>query len=360
MCIADASWWDLKANYCAPGDNFAGRRICFHTTAGSFPYDMSALQRLGDCCRRLLGSHGVDVQVSYDFEGHQGCAKVGQCLGPHLCRLSAHSRGFFDLRLQLLLPAAAQLAQVTSLEFDVYAPENISLLGQSHMLTVLHVNVWRPVQLTAPLPRLQTLGLRFYGSLVREYNLQCLFSAAPALRQLDLEYKVRWGPFGLDRWDLDALVGLQCQQLHLLTSDTDTITEHTVKLLACIQCPLKLRIGAGLELELLEEHATPDTAGKAPRFGALTFISLQRALNALWDRRGALLPDVQRLEIVDIPLDLSDSQLPIKSILSMCPALRHLSLHACPPLSLAAQPEVLCAPVDAFQSHAKLVSLTCE
>ena len=37
-------------------------------------------------------------------------------------------------------------------------------------------------------------------------------------------------------------MGLQCQQLHLLTVSSNAVDEHTVNLLARIQCPLKLNI----------------------------------------------------------------------------------------------------------------------
>ena len=115
------------------------------------------------------------------------------------------------------------------------------------MLRVLHVNVRHSVLLTASLPYLHTLGLRFYGTLLREVNLQYLFSGVPALRQLvvECEHDYVWGEnnlCALDRWDVEALVGLQCQQLDLLTVDTSIIDDHTMNLLACIQCPLKLSI----------------------------------------------------------------------------------------------------------------------
>lgn len=49
-------------------------------------------------------------------------------------------------------------------------------------------------------------------------------------------------PGGLRTGDMEALVGLQCQQLDLLTLITSNIDEFSVSLLARIQCPLNLRV----------------------------------------------------------------------------------------------------------------------
>lgn len=78
-------------------------------------------------------------------------------------------------------------------------------------------------------------------------DLQCLFSHAPALRQLVLDGKVPLGCteafwWGLQRRDFEVLVRLRCQQLDLLTVFTEIIGDQSVTLLARIQCPLKLRI----------------------------------------------------------------------------------------------------------------------
>ena len=66
MCAADIDEQGLKAYYCTPGDIFAGRRVCFHSRFSPVYtyYDEPAQQELGACCRRLLGSRGVDVQIS--------------------------------------------------------------------------------------------------------------------------------------------------------------------------------------------------------------------------------------------------------------------------------------------------------
>lgn len=54
---------------------------------------MPDLQKLGDCCRRLLGSLDVDVQVSvctsrcWLVESSE-CARMVKCLAPHLNGMS--------------------------------------------------------------------------------------------------------------------------------------------------------------------------------------------------------------------------------------------------------------------------------
>ena len=367
VCIADADRRDLKANYFAPGDIFAGRRICFYSTTPGDLAVVPALQELGDCCRRLLSSRGVDVQVSvcmgFWYEPlDDRVARVVNCLAPHLCGLSAHPRHQQGFRRQHLLPAAAQLEQVTG----IADARCLSWLGHFHLLKVLHIDVQRqhPAFLLPPLPRLHTLSLRFSGTLLREVNWQCLFSCAPALRQLVLdcaEHPCHEGSHdGLDRWDIEALVGLQCQQLDLLTLETDAVDEHTVQLLAGIQCPVKLSINT-YDWRRLNSAPLNVLLALLPNLVALTFISLDtKLLDALWDQHGPCLPDVQCLEIWRLCLAKPDSHLPLQRILSRCPALKHLSLHADdPPLSRAQRSEVYARLSHAFQ-NAKLVSLVCE
>ena len=149
---------------------------------------MPDLQKLGDCCRRLLGSLDVDVQVSVCTSRcclveSSECARMVKCLAPHLNGMSQdvnwspEPEGFM---LSDLLPAAAQLEHVTS-------TEDLSLLGHFRMLKELHVVVQNSFHLTAPLPQLHTLALSFFGSSLGESNLQCLFTQAPCLRQLALD-----------------------------------------------------------------------------------------------------------------------------------------------------------------------------
>ena len=222
-----------------------------------------------------------------------------------------------------------------------------------------------PFELTASLPLLHTLSLRSFDPLLSQLNLQCLFSHAPALRQLELGCVEE--PFGqlrshcgLDRWDIKALMGLQRQQLDLLTVNTSTIDEHPVKLLARIQCPLKLSIdvscwsslGSVLLLTLL---------ARLPNLVALTLTHIECASNALWDQRGAILPDVQRLEITHVPLCRSDSHVPLQNFLSMCPEVKHLCLreNSCTALHDERYPPEGHARLwHAFKCCPKLVSLT--
>lgn len=79
-------------------------------------------------------------------------------LAPHLGGMMFEPRlipcGLF---LQQLLPAAAQLERACP---EVFIPD-ISVLGQLYMLKGLCVTVKVLFQLTAPLPWLHTLGLRF-------------------------------------------------------------------------------------------------------------------------------------------------------------------------------------------------------
>ena len=125
---------------------FAGRRICFPCTPPRDEADLP-LQKLGDCCRRLLGSHGVIVQVSVSTSPlANNCDTVVKCLVPHLCGMEVMRREPFGFSLQQLLPAAAQLERAC-----IYTtPDDISMLGQFHMLKELHVNVLHFVQLTVP------------------------------------------------------------------------------------------------------------------------------------------------------------------------------------------------------------------
>ena len=287
------------------------------------------------------------------------CPPVVECLAPHLPGMSIERPSGRGFRLRDLLPAAAQLEQV---EF-IWSWYDFSLLGQFHMLMALHVNVEYSLQLTAPLPQLHTLTLRFHDTPLREANLQCLFPQAPALRQLVVEDYHRkavpgwWqGPHALGRGDMEALVGLQCQQLDLLTVSTNAIDEHTVNLLARIQCPLKLSVDIQ-EWSLLGSAPLLTLLARLPNLVALRLISLPYASNALWDQRGACLPDVRRLEMIDLPLHMADSHLPLLSILSMCPALMHLTLHGYPKVEMAEQPDIYTCLWHAVISCAKLTSL---
>ena len=253
--------------------------------------------------------------------------------------------------LHHLLPAAVQLERA-SIDVD---PDDMSMLGQFHMLKELHVNVHHVMQLTAPLPRLHRLILRFYKTWWTMVDPQCLLSQAPALRQLVLDCMTQY--LGLNKWDMEMLVHLPCQQLDLLTVVTNTIDEHTVTLLARIQCPLKLRINIMIWSGLGSAPLFSLLAG-LPNLIALQLVQLDRALNALWDQCGAILPHVQRLEVDWLPLPMSDFCLPLQSILSMCPALKHVYLHSFEEVSLTSRLEVRVRFWHAFKSCAKLVSLT--
>ena len=360
LCAARNRGAGLRADSCDPGDIFAGRRICFPCTPPENGADLE-VQQLGDHCRRLLSSHGVNVQISmcgdmWRFSDNK-CAMV-KSLAPHLCRMVYSApRLSPGIRLQTLLPAAAQLEQVMHIDMD---PNDVSLLGQFHMLKELHVTLRHPVQLTAPLPQLHTLRLMFHGTVLREVNLQCLFTHAPALRQLvvDCGEERATNRNSLNIWDMEALVRLQCLQLDLLTIHTIAIDEHSVTLLARIQCPLKLsigirrwgccRLGKGAPLLTL-------LAG-LPNLVELELFSFPHGSYVLWDQRGAILPYVRRLAVNFWPA--SDLQLLTQSILSMCPALTHLSLHSHTYISLAARLEVHAQLWPAFKICAKLVSLT--
>ena len=116
MCAAGAGGQGARIDCCAAGDIFAGRSIRFHASSSEMP----DLQNLGDCCRRLVGSHGVDVQVSLCMRGPgfyiPYMPEVVKCLAPHLCGISrSQSTDWLGISLQPLLPAAAQLEQVTCL-----------------------------------------------------------------------------------------------------------------------------------------------------------------------------------------------------------------------------------------------------
>ena len=232
-------------------------------------------------------------------------------LTPHLRGLSLHPRQGYGFNLRHFLPAAAQLEQITGIE-DKF----LSCLGHLHMLKVLHIDVRQRHQhstlLTAPLPRLHTLSLRFHGTLFRQVSWQGLFSHAPALRQLVLDCSAYPGwpngsHDGLDTWDIEAMVGVQCQQLDLLTLETDAIDEHIVHLLARIQCPLKLSINI-CNWRRLRSAPLNTLLAHLPNLVALTLILLSYVL---WDQHGSCLPDVQRLEIVSLPPQTNSSNLPI-------------------------------------------------
>ena len=107
--------------------------VCFHSTIMGSADNVPALQELGDSCRRLRGSHSVDVQVSLCMQcGHYSecsdakVAKVVKCLVPHLCGMSVPPN-HFGISLQPLLPAAAQLERLEAIETD---SKTFSLLGQ--------------------------------------------------------------------------------------------------------------------------------------------------------------------------------------------------------------------------------------
>ena len=367
MCAAGAGGQGPQLDCCAAGDIFAGRSICFYKTTCASSDEMPDLQNLGDCCRRLVGSHGVDVQVSVCLKGrhdyNRDIAKVVKCLAPHLNGI-LQCTDSLGVSLQPLLPAAAQLEQVTSFVID---SNSFSLLGQFQALKVLNVIVGHPFELTACLPQLHTLTLRSLEPLLSLLNLQCLFSQASALRQLELGC-LAWqqdANCGLDRWDMhihkEALVGLQYQQLDLLTVDTCYTDEHTVKsLLARIQSPLKLSIDIYC-WSSLKSAPLFTLLARLPNLVSLGLLNLKAASNALWDQRGAILPNVQRLEITHVPLYESDSHLPLESILSMCPAVKHVCLRGHrAPNHTKYPPEIYARLWHAFKTCAKLVSLTLE
>ena len=292
------------------------------------------------------------------YDSSTACARVVTGLAPHLSGISVQ-----PLRLQTLLPAAAQLEHVAFIDM---ASDNLSLLGHFHVLKELRVHVQHLVQMPVPLPQLHTLGLFFCGASWRDGNLQCLLSQAPALRQLVLDRvdsgllrraKTRHAP-GLNRWDMEALVGLQCQQLDLLTVASSAIDEHFVSLLARFQCPLKLSIDTA-HWNLDGRAPLLTLLARLPNLVALTLKDLHEATDAIWDQHGGLLHGVQRLEITHT-LEANNSHLPLQSILSMCPALKHLSLHSWPWLSHLAQVEVHARLWHTFKTCAKLVSLKCD
>ena len=357
VCAAGAGGQESQIVCCAAGDIFAGRSIRFYKTTCAYSDEMPDLQNLGDCCRRLVGSHGMDVQVSVCLKGHhdynRDIAKVVKCLASHLNGI-LQCTDSLGVSLQPLLPAAAQLEQVTSHVFD---SDSFSLLGQFQALKVLDVIVGHPFELTACLPQLHTLTLRSLEPLLSQLNLQCLFSQASALRQLELG--LAWqqeAHYGLDRWDMEALVGLQCQQLDLLTVHTIYIDEHTVKSLARIQSPLKLSIDIYCWSSLRSAPLFTLLA-RLPNLVSLRLLKLKAASIALWDQREAILPNVQRLEITHVPLHGRDSHLPLQSILSMCPAVKHVCLRGHRKV-YHDPPEDYARLWHAFKTCAKLASLT--
>ena len=177
VCVAGIDGQGVRANYTTPGDIFAGRHIRFHSRIRGLRSGLPALLKLGDCCRRLVSSHGIDVQVAWSIVAiRENCefARAVKLLVPHLCEV--WMRSGLCLRLQMLLPAAAQLEFVDSI--NMVEPEDFSLLGQFHMLKELHLMTGHPVQLTELLPRLHTLSLTHAGiwSMWSEHKLQCLVS----------------------------------------------------------------------------------------------------------------------------------------------------------------------------------------
>ena len=160
---------------------------------------------------------------------------------------------------------------------------------------------------------------------------------------------------GLIRWDLEVLERLQCQQLDLLSVCLDTIDEPSVTLLARIQCPLKLCINAvrwSTSVPLFRLLAG------LPNLIILVVLCPPEASSALWAQCGAVLSYVQRLEVDYYPLPLRDLHLPLGSILSICPALKHLSLHTYNSVSRAEKLHVHARFWHAFKSCANLISLT--
>ena len=113
-------------------------------------------------------------------------------------------------------------------------------------------------------------------------------------------------------------------------------------------------------MEPLGKRAPLTLLARLPNLVALRLISLSCASDALWDHCGACLPAVRRLEIVYLPLHMNDSHLPLVSILSMCPALKHLSLLGYPSLRAAERPGIHTRLWHAFKSCAKLTSLQIE
>ena len=182
-------------------------------------------------------------------------------------------------------------------------------------------------------------------------------SHAPALRQLVLDCAVQpgWQSCGLHKRDMEALVHLQCQQLDVLTLVTHIIDEQSVSLLARIKCPLKLDIDTVCWSSLGSAPLFTLLAG-LPNLTELELTLIQYASNVLWDQRGAILPYVQRLKVVAVPL--RDSLLTCQSILGMCPALKHLHLHSASCVTVADRLEFHADLWHAFKSCAKLASLT--
>ena len=361
VCVAGIGRQGLKASYCSVGDTFAGRQIRCHRKAigwiAATSSDVSTLQEMGDCCRRLVSSHSLDVQVSVNIAWYappNTCATAVAGLAPHLYGISA-----LPLRLQTLLPAAAQLEHIALIDMD---SEDLSLLGQFCMLKELHVYGQHLVQLTAALPQLHTLRLIFHDTSTPwgDGSLQCLLSQVPALRQLVLCLPPRLtepqDPLGLSRWDMEALVGLQCQQLDLLTVFNSAIDEHTVGLLAHIQCPLKLSIDID-RWHLKGKMPLFSLLARLPNLIALRLEDLDTVSDVISDQSGGFLHHIQRLEVISYSMHQNNSLMSLQSILSMCPALKHLTLHCRPGLSPTAQTELHTRLWHAFKNCAKLVSL---
>ena len=88
VCVAGIDGQGVRANYTTPGDIFAGRHIRFHSRIRGLRSGLPALLKLGDCCRRLVSSHGIDVQVAWSIVAiRENCefARAVKLLVPHLC-----------------------------------------------------------------------------------------------------------------------------------------------------------------------------------------------------------------------------------------------------------------------------------
>eukprot|EP00891_Asterochloris_glomerata_P006748 jgi/Astpho2/6748/fgenesh1_pg.00102_%23_26_t len=173
-----------------PGAELAFARLCYvleafpaavvdvgHPSLAEPILEQIEASSSGSAAVRLVSSHGIDVQVAWSIVAiRKNCefARAVKLLVPHLC--GVWMRSGLCLRLQMLLPAAAQLEFVDSI--NMVEPEDFSLLGQFHMLKELHLMTGHPVQLTELLPRLHTLSLTHAGiwSMWSEHKLQCLVS----------------------------------------------------------------------------------------------------------------------------------------------------------------------------------------
>ena len=360
MCVAGVGRQGLKASYFSVGDTFAGRQIrCHRKFIGwdnGTSSDVSTLQEMGDCCKRLVSSHGLDVRVSVNISWYAPPILVPQQWRVWRLTCTAYQRCPSGCRR-----CCQQLLEhVELIDMD---SADLSLLGQFCMLKELHVYGRHLVQLTVALPQLHTLKLIFEPTSTPwgGDSLQCLLSQVPALRQLVLRLPPRLteprDPLGLSRWDMEALVGLQCQQLDLLTLITSAIDEHTASLLARIQCPLKLSIDID-RWPLKGKVPLFTLLAMLPNLIALRLEDLDRVSDVIWDQPGGFLHHIQRLEIISYSMHRNNSLMSLQSILSKCPAVKHLTLHSWFGLSPAAQTELHTCLWHAFKRCAKLVSLT--